>query len=313
MTYASTRASLKEIEKSKNHQLVVGDICDEQLVKQLLMEFQPDYIMHLAAETHVDQSIKEPKKFVETNILGTYTILECALAYWKSLEKVKKDKFRLLHISTDEVYGSLPETGSFSELSPYDPSSPYSATKAGSDHLVRAWHKTFGLPVLITNCSNNYGPFQFPEKLIPLSIVNAINMRPIPIYGDGLQIRDWLYVDDHARALLRVLMEGQVGDTYNIGSNNEWSNIEVVQRICNVLDERFPERLTKFNSHKNLVQFVKDRPGHDRRYAINFEKIQKSLSWKNRETFETGLLRTIDWYIDNICWVTQIKNNMRSE
>ncbi len=281
------------------------DICDREALKDVVFEFEPDAIMHLAAESHVDRSIDGPSVFIQTNIVGTYNLLEVARQYWQNLSAERQSNFRFHHISTDEVYGDLPEVGLFTEDTSYEPSSPYSASKASSDHLVRAWQRTYGLPTVITNCSNNYGPYHFPEKLIPLVILRALEGKPLPIYGDGSQIRDWLYVDDHARALVRVLTQGEVGESYNIGGHNERKNLEVVETICDVLEELAPE-----NAHgrklgdgfRSLITFVEDRPGHDRRYAIDASKIQQDLGWVPEETFETGIRKTVQWYLANEQW-----------
>lgn len=304
LTYAGNLESLREVEQSKKYEFVKGDINDRSLVTSILGDFRPDGILHLAAESHVDRSIDGPAEFLKTNILGTFTLLECATEYWKT--SGCPDHFRFQHISTDEVYGSLGEEGLFTEETKYDPSSPYSASKASSDHLVRAWHRTYGLPVLITNCSNNYGPYHFPEKLIPLMILNALSGKELPIYGDGKQIRDWLYVEDHVRALQLVFEKGVVGETYNVGGDSERANIDVVRFICSVLDELKPE--SPFKPHFNLVKFVKDRPGHDRRYAIDCNKIKDQLGWKQIENFESGMKKTIEWFLENQDWVNSIKS-----
>lgn len=296
LTYAGNLQSLASISKRNNYNFVQGDCCDLALVSKLLDNFQPDVVMHLAAESHVDRSIDGPTEFIQTNIVGTSVMLECAREYWKQLPA--DNHFRFHHISTDEVYGSLDDSGLFTEETPYDPSSPYSASKASSDHLVRAWHRTYGLPVLITNCSNNYGPYQFPEKLIPLMILNALEGKSLPVYGTGQNIRDWLHVEDHARALYEVVMSGEVGQTYNIGGHNEKTNLEVVQAICNILDELCPT----VKSYSELINFVTDRPGHDQRYAIDARKIKKDLGWVPQETFETGLQKTVQWYLNNLDW-----------
>jgi dTDP-glucose 4,6-dehydratase len=280
------------------------DICDSDAVQEAFAGFRPDAVMHLAAESHVDRSIDGPAEFLRTNVFGTFTLLQAALAHWRSLEGEAKERFRFHHVSTDEVYGDLePEDPAFTETTPYQPSSPYSASKASSDHLVRAWQRTYGLPTLVSNCSNNYGPAQFPEKLIPLVIRNAVAGKPLPVYGDGLQVRDWLYVDDHAEALHRVIGAGVPGETYNIGGRSERRNIEVVHLICDILDEVRPRA---GGSHRDLITFVTDRPGHDRRYAINDEKIARELGWTPRETFESGLRKTVLWYLDNEAWCEAI-------
>ena len=298
LSYASSKDSLADIViKNNNYKFVQADICNKSLISKLFKDFKPNIIMHLAAESHVDRSIESPDVFMQSNIIGTYTLLEESRKFYDSLDPYHKKKFKFLHISTDEVYGSLGSNGLFDEKTSYDPSSPYSASKASSDHLVRAWHRTYNLPTIVTNCSNNYGPYQFPEKIIPLMINNALNHKKLPIYGDGQQIRDWLFVDDHVSALVKVALKGKVGDTYNIGGRNEKSNIEVVQLICKTLDELSPSKNIK--SYSELISFVKDRPGHDKRYAINADKIKKDLDWMPIETFETGLLKTIQWYLNN--------------
>jgi len=275
-------------------------------LEQVFTKFQPDAIMHLAAESHVDRSIDGPAEFINTNIIGTYTLLETTRRYWQSLSDIAKAQFRFHHISTDEVYGSLGKSGFFVESTPYQPNSPYSATKAASDHLVRAWHHTYNLPVVTTNCSNNYGPYQFPEKLIPLIILNGLEGKPLPVYGKGENVRDWLYVDDHARALCLVLEHGKLGDTYNIGGHNEKTNLEVVQTLCSILDELLPT--SKYKPHKQLITFVTDRPGHDLRYAIDANKIANTLGWKPQETFATGLRKTVQWYLDNRDWWQRVRD-----
>lgn len=307
LTYAGNPASLKAIENAPNHRFVRGDIADVPLILSLLREEQVDGVMHLAAESHVDRSIDGPGAFVETNVVGTFRILSAALEYWRGLEGAKKDGFRFHHISTDEVFGDLPfDSGIFTEDTPYAPSSPYSASKAASDHFVRAWHETYGLPVVLSNCSNNYGPFHFPEKLIPLVILNALEGKPLPVYGKGENVRDWLYVDDHARALELVLTKGAVGESYNVGGRNERTNLQVVETICDVLDARVP--LAGGRSRRALISFVTDRPGHDRRYAIDATKIETELGWKAEESFDTGLARTVDWYLDNRWWWEPIRS-----
>jgi len=310
LTYASNLKALKKIEKNKRYLFKKIDICDVNKVKHLFDEFKPDIVIHLAAETHVDRSIDGPKKFIETNILGSYTLLEESRSYWSSLRSYKKKNFRFLHVSTDEVYGDLEKKSDpFTENSSYAPSSPYSASKASSDHLVRAWHRTFKLPTIITNCSNNYGPYQFHEKLIPLIILNALEGKKLPIYGKGDQIRDWLYVEDHAMALLKVALNGKIGETYNIGGQNELKNIEVVKTICNILDELKPIKFNNITNYKELINFVEDRPGHDKRYAIDISKINKKLKWKPKETFATGIKKTIKWYLNNKKWFVKVKND----
>lgn len=377
LTYAGNLGSLANVLKNPRYQFVHGDVCDRRLVTRVFADFKPDVVMHLAAESHVDRSIDGPAKFIETNILGTAVMLECAREYWQNLPSFEnsidrratasssmrnntceslmltsgasKESFRFHHISTDEVYGSLAGTGLFTEETAYDPSSPYAASKASSDHLVRGWWRTYGLPVLITNCSNNYGPYQFPEKLIPLMILNALEGKPLPVYGDGQQIRDWLHVEDHARALYQVVIEGQIGETYNIGGSNEKTNLEVVHAICEILDElphplgslqsfdlsdndgNYQGSLNNFHNlpmtvtrkpmkrpntndamlrrtYKNLITNVADRPGHDQRYAIDASKIQKDLGWAPKETFETGIRKTVMWYLDNLEWCKQVQD-----
>ncbi|MDQ8030987.1 MAG: dTDP-glucose 4,6-dehydratase [Bordetella sp.] len=306
LTYAGNLASLAECADDPRHAFERVDICDRAELDRVLREHRPDAIMHLAAESHVDRSIDGPADFVQTNLVGTYTLLEAARAYWATLEPAARQAFRFHHISTDEVYGDLEDDESlFVETTPYAPSSPYSATKAGSDHLVRAWHRTFGLPVLVTNCSNNYGPYHFPEKLIPLMILNALEGKPLPIYGKGDQIRDWLYVEDHARALVTVLTAGAVGQTYNIGGHNEKRNLDVVHALCDQLQALRPRAE---GHYRDLITYVQDRPGHDRRYAIDAGKIERELGWRPRETFETGLQKTVQWYLDNSGWVDGVKS-----
>ena len=309
LSYSGNLQSLESIEANNNYIFEQVDICDENELLRVFKKNQPDIVMHLAAESHVDRSIDGPGDFIQTNIVGTFTLLEQSKDYWQSLEGNKKENFRFLHVSTDEVYGDLEGTSDFfSEETPYDPSSPYSASKASSDHLVRAWHRTYGLPVLITNCSNNYGPCQFPEKLIPHVILNALEGKNLPIYGDGKQIRDWLYVDDHVLALMSVAEDGNVGETYNIGGNNEIQNIEVVKKICNILDELMANKLNGIISFTELITYVKDRPGHDVRYAINANKINKDLGWQPQENFESGIRKTVEWYINNKAWCENIQN-----
>lgn len=307
LTYAGNTESLASISDNPRYRFERADICDRGALDRLLAEFQPQAIMHLAAESHVDRSIDGPAAFIETNIVGTYTLLEATRAYWDSLSAPEKAAFRFHHISTDEVYGDLdgPED-LFTETTPYAPSSPYSASKASSDHLVRAWRRTYGLPTLVTNCSNNYGPYHFPEKLIPHIILKAIQGKPLPVYGDGKQIRDWLYVEDHARALYTVMRAGAVGETYNIGGHNEKQNIEVVRAICALLDELHPQ--SPVTPHAQLIQFVTDRPGHDRRYAIDAGKIERELGWVPEESFESGLRKTVQWYLDNRQWWQRVLN-----
>ena len=300
LTYAGNLDSLTTVSKNARYHFTKADICDASAMQQIFQTFQPDAIMHLAAESHVDRSIDGPTAFINTNVIGTYTLLETARGYWQSLMPQKKEQFRFHHISTDEVYGSLGPTGLFTEHSPYCPRSPYSASKAASDHLVHAWHHTYQLPTIVTNCSNNYGPYQFPEKLIPLMIINAIEGLPLPVYGQGQNIRDWLYVEDHVRALDTVLKYGKVGETYNIGGHNEKKNLEVVYTLCTLLDELLPH--SSHRPHQQLITFVQDRPGHDLRYAIDASYIQKTLGWKPQETFETGLRKTVLWYLENRSW-----------
>jgi len=303
LTYAGNLESLKVVENHERYSFHQLDILDRDGIDALLASEQPDAIMHLAAESHVDRSIDGPADFIETNIVGTYTLLEAARKYWKASGK---ENFRFHHISTDEVYGDLGPEGLFTETTPYAPSSPYSSSKASSDHLVRAWHRTYGLPVVITNCSNNYGPYQFPEKLIPVILLNALAGKPLPVYGDGSQIRDWLFVDDHARALMEVVVKGELGETYNIGGHNEKKNIDVVHTICSILDEVRPEKPNGISKYSDLITFVKDRPGHDVRYAIDATKIKNDLGWTPEETFETGIRKTVLWYLDNMEWVEHI-------
>ena len=340
LTYAGNLENLQEVSNSERYSFEHIDICNSIELNRVFSEHQPDAIMHLAAESHVDRSIDGPAEFIQTNIVGTYTLLEAARAYWNELDAKRKQAFRFHHISTDEVYGDLPHPNDipaeyntpedqanhsgdnealplFTEHTAYAPSSPYSASKASSDHLVRAWQRTYGFPTLITNCSNNYGPYHFPEKLIPLVILNALENKPLPIYGKGDQIRDWLYVEDHARALYKVVSEGKIGETYNIGGHNEKQNIEVVLAICNVLDELKPKAFVKntlsqnndsHNSYKSLITYVADRPGHDRRYAIDASKISKELGWKPQETFESGIRKTVQWYLNNLEWCQHVQN-----
>lgn len=308
LTYAGNMESIPSALQGSRYVFVKADICDAEVIAQLFDEHQPDAMMHLAAESHVDRSITGPGAFVQTNIVGTYTLLDAALSYWRGLDESRKVAFRFHHISTDEVYGDLEGTDDlFLETTPYAPSSPYSASKASSDHLVRAWHRTYGLPVLVTNCSNNYGPYHFPEKLIPHMILNALAGKPLPIYGDGKQVRDWLYVEDHARALVKVVAEGEVGETYNIGGHNEKQNIEVVQTLCDLLEELAPDNPHSLASGRkggfaSLITFVTDRPGHDARYAIDASKIECDLGWVPKETFESGLRKTVQWYLENESW-----------
>ena len=307
LTYAGNLNNFNSIKEHKNYFFIKGDIKDKKLVNKTILDFRPDAIINFAAESHVDRSIDGPQDFIETNILGTFTLLKSALDYYYDLDREKKEKFRFLHISTDEVYGSLGKTGKFKETTSYAPTSPYSASKASSDHLVKAWYHTFGLQVLITNCSNNYGPYQFPEKLIPLMIINCLNHSNLPVYGNGQNIRDWIYVDDHCYAIYQVLSKGRLGETYNIGGNQELSNIEIIEKICSILDKVIPSK--KIKSYKELITFVKDRPGHDFRYAIDSSKIEKEFNFIPKENLETGLKKTIKWYISNIDWINQIKDS----
>ena len=306
LTYAGNLESLAGVASNPRYRFVQADIADSERVGRALLEFQPDAVMHLAAESHVDRSIDGPAAFIQTNIVGTYALLEATRAYWLQLDEARKQEFRFHHISTDEVYGDLHGVDDlFSETTPYAPSSPYSASKAASDHLVRAWHRTYGLPVLLSNCSNNYGPYHFPEKLIPLVILNALEGKPLPVYGNGQQVRDWLYVEDHARALLKVVTEGRVGETYNIGGHNEQKNLDVVQGICTLLDELPPRQA---GSYKELIAFVPDRPGHDLRYAIDASKIERELGWTPEETFTSGLRKTVCWYLENLDWCRRVQD-----
>ncbi|KOR15523.1 dTDP-glucose 4,6-dehydratase [Acinetobacter sp. C15] len=309
LTYAGNLESLARIAKNPRYTFSQTDICDRAALDKLFENFQPDAVMHLAAESHVDRSITGPAAFIETNIIGTYQLLEAARHYWNQLDQNKKQAFRFHHISTDEVYGDLEGTEDlFLETTPYAPSSPYSASKASSDHLVRAWYRTYGLPVVLTNCSNNYGPFHFPEKLIPLVILNALAGKPLPVYGNGTQIRDWLYVEDHARALYKVVTEAAVGETYNIGGHNEQKNIDVVKAICELLEELAPNKPEGLARYQDLITYVTDRPGHDLRYAIDASKIQQDLGWVPQESFETGLRKTVQWYLNNQDWVQHIQS-----
>lgn len=310
LTYAGNLDSVATVSNSDHYRFYQVDICDRAGLDKVFAEFQPDAVMHLAAESHVDRSIDGPADFIETNIVGTYTLLEAARSYWQGLPVERKDVFRFHHISTDEVYGDLHGTDDlFTETTPYAPSSPYSASKASSDHLVRAWQRTYGLPTLVTNCSNNYGPYHFPEKLIPHMILNALAGKPLPVYGDGNQIRDWLYVEDHACALVKVVTEGEVGETYNIGGHNEKRNIEVVRTLCSLLEElAADQKPAGVARYEDLITFVKDRPGHDVRYAIDASKIESELGWKPEETFETGLRKTVAWYLNNREWWQRVLN-----
>lgn len=313
LTYAGNPESVAPVSHSDRYAFVQADICDQTAMAAVFAEHQPDAVMHLAAESHVDRSITGPADFIETNIVGTYALLEVARRYWNELEASRKAQFRFHHISTDEVYGDLTHPDEvapgdvlpmFTETTPYAPSSPYSASKASSDHLVRAWLRTYGFPTIVTNCSNNYGPYHFPEKLIPLVILNALDGKPLPVYGKGDQIRDWLYVEDHARALYTVVTEGKIGETYNIGGHNEKKNLEVVETICDLLDEMVP----KDQSYRQQITYVADRPGHDRRYAIDAAKIARELGWQPQETFNSGIRKTVQWYLDNTDWVSNVKS-----
>jgi dTDP-glucose 4,6-dehydratase len=306
LTYAGNLESLEQVSDHPCYQFELVDIKDINEIKRVFEQHQPDAIMHLAAESHVDRSIDGPAGFIQTNIIGTYNLLEASKSYWEKLPKERKEGFRFHHVSTDEVYGDLDQAGFFTEETNYDPSSPYSASKASSDHLVRAWHRTYGLPIVVTNCSNNYGCYQFPEKLIPLVILNALAGKSLPIYGNGQQVRDWLYVDDHARALRLVLENGVIGQTYNIGGRNEKTNIEVVKSICSLLDKLVPE--SSYVPHESLITYVADRPGHDLRYAINANKIAKDLGWFSEETFDTGIEKTVKWFLDNMEWCQNVQD-----
>ncbi|HAS8418738.1 TPA: dTDP-glucose 4,6-dehydratase [Vibrio vulnificus] len=303
LTYAGNLESLSDVAESSRYVFEQVDICDRAELDRVFAQHKPDAVMHLAAESHVDRSIDGPAAFIETNIIGTYNLLEAARAYWLTLEENVKAHFRFHHISTDEVYGDLEGTDDlFTETTSYAPSSPYSASKASSDHLVRAWQRTYGFPTLVTNCSNNYGPYHFPEKLIPLMILNALDGKPLPVYGDGMQIRDWLFVEDHARALYKVVTEGEIGETYNIGGHNEKANIEVVKTICDLLEELRPNKPAGVESYESLITYVKDRPGHDVRYAIDATKIAQELNWTPEETFDSGIRKTVEWYLNNQHW-----------
>jgi dTDP-glucose 4,6-dehydratase len=309
LTYAGERRSLRDCEGKPGFAFLQADIADAPRMQQAMAEFRPDAVMHLAAESHVDRSIAGAAPFIHTNVVGTFSLLEAARAYWGGLQGARKDAFRFLHISTDEVFGSLGPTGYFTETTPYSPRSPYSASKAGSDHLVAAWHETYGLPTLMTNCSNNYGPFHFPEKLIPLTILNALSGQHLPVYGKGENVRDWLFVEDHVSALITVLRNGRPGQTYNVGGNSERQNIQVVQAICDTLDRLRPDPA---GSRRRLITFVTDRPGHDQRYAINASKLKDELGWRPSESFETGLEKTIAWYLDNEWWWQPLRERVYS-
>ena len=309
LTYAGNLESLHSIASNTRYEFVQADIVDQATVSAVLERFRPQAIMHLAAESHVDRSIDGPAAFIQTNIVGTYSLLEATRAYWGTLPAAEREAFRFHHVSTDEVYGDLHGVDDlFTETTPYAPSSPYSASKAASDHLVRAWQRTYGLPVLLTNCSNNYGPFHFPEKLIPLVILNALAGKPLPVYGNGQQVRDWLFVEDHARALLKVVTAGEVGQTYNIGGHNEQTNLEVVHAICALLEELAPAHPAGVARYADLITFVQDRPGHDLRYAIDAGKIERELGWRPEETFATGLRKTVQWYLDNLEWCRHVQD-----
>ena len=305
LTYAGNLQNLESVQGSSRHTLVPGDICDRELVRSLLSKHQPSAIVHFAAESHVDRSILGPEEFVRTNVSGTFSLLEEARGYWQEMHSKERESFRFLHVSTDEVYGSLgPSDPAFTESTPYAPNSPYAASKAASDHLVRAYHHTYGLPTLTSNCSNNYGPYQFPEKLIPLTILNGLQGKAIPIYGDGKNVRDWLYVEDHCEAIAAILRSGKSGKTYNVGGSNEETNIEVANTICELLDELVPQ--SKFKPHKSLIKFVADRPGHDRRYAIDSSKLRRELGWQPRESFRSGIRKTIEWYLGHQQWLDAV-------
>lgn len=313
LTYAGNIESLATVASNDRYSFRQVDICDRTTLDVAFQEFQPDAVMHLAAESHVDRSIDGPATFIETNIVGTYVLLEAARNYWNQLTSSAKASFRFHHISTDEVFGDLHDTESlFTETTPYAPSSPYSASKASSDHLVRAWLRTYGMPTLVTNCSNNYGPYHFPEKLIPLVILNALEGKPLPVYGNGCQIRDWLYVEDHARALYKVVTEGKIGETYNIGGHNERTNIDVVKTICRLLDEMITTKPAQIERLEDLITYVTDRPGHDLRYAIDASKIERELGWKPDETFESGIRKTVEWYLANESWWQRVKDGSYS-
>jgi dTDP-glucose 4,6-dehydratase len=309
LTYAGCLASLRDVEGHPGYSFIQADICDAEAMRQAIATFQPDRIMHLAAESHVDRSITGAADFIQTNVVGTFILLEAAKAYWAALPGARKAAFRFLHVSTDEVYGSLGAEGLFAETTPYDPSSPYSASKASSDHLAKAWQRTYGLPVVVSNCSNNYGPFHFPEKLIPLTILNALERRPLPVYGKGENIRDWLYVEDHARALDLIAEKGVPGETYNVGGRNERRNIEVVQTICGILDELMPANAP----YSDLITFVTDRPGHDARYAIDATRLETELGWRALENFDTGIRKTVQWYLDNAWWWQPLRERYNGE
>lgn len=306
LTYAGNLASLKEVEGGSNYHFLQADICDQARMVEAIHQFKPLHIMHLAAESHVDRSITRADDFVQTNVMGTFSLLQASLQYWNGLPKSQKQEFRFLHVSTDEVYGSLGDTGLFTEMTAYDPSSPYSASKAASDHLAIAWYRTYGLPVIVSNCTNNYGPFHFPEKLIPLTILNALEGKPLPVYGQGSNVRDWLYVEDHARALHLIASRGRAGEKYNVGGKNERRNIDVVRSVCNCMDELLPQ----VRRHADLITFVEDRPGHDARYAIDAGKLETELGWKAQETFDSGIGLTVRWYLANDWWWQPLRRNV---
>lgn len=309
LTYAGTLTSLVSVEGNNSYRFLKADICDARAVSEAFASFKPDRVMHLAAESHVDRSITGARDFIETNVLGTFTMLDAARVYWQGLSADARDVFRFLHVSTDEVYGSLGDEGLFTETTPYDPSSPYSASKAASDHLAKAWARTYRMPVIVSNCSNNYGPYHFPEKLIPLVILNALHGRPLPVYGSGANIRDWLYVEDHARALDIIAERGRIGETYNVGGHNERRNIDVVKRICNLMDGFRPMD----KPHETLIQYVTDRPGHDARYAIDASKLESELGWNAKENFDTGIEKTVRWYIENEWWWAPLRKDYAGE
>lgn len=308
LTYAGNLESLKAIEGASNYRFLQADICDRSAMNEAIETFRPQQILHLAAESHVDRSITGAAEFINTNVVGTFTLLEAARGHWDGLPATEKAQFRFLHVSTDEVYGSLGDDGLFEETTPYDPSSPYSASKAASDHLALAWQRTYGFPVVVSNCSNNYGPYHFPEKLIPLTILNALEGRPLPVYGQGVNIRDWLYVDDHARALALIASRGRLGEKYNVGGRNERRNIDVVQKICSLMDELRPSA----KPHGDLITFVTDRPGHDARYAIDATKLETELGWKAQENFDTGIEKTVRWYLENSWWWQPLRDGVYS-
>lgn len=309
LTYAGNLASLKLIDNYTNHHFLEADICDQRAMREAFESFRPDRVMHLAAESHVDRSITGADAFIQTNIVGTFALLEAARAYWSGLEGAEKERFRFLHVSTDEVYGSLGDTGLFTEQTSYDPSSPYSASKAAADHLAKSWARTYGMPVIVSNCSNNYGPYHFPEKLIPLTILNAIEGKPLPIYGKGENVRDWLYVEDHAKALDLIVERGRLGETYNVGGRNERRNIDVVRKICQILDQILPTDTKR----EALIEFVSDRPGHDARYAIDATRLETELGWKAEENFDTGIEKTVRWYLENDWWWKPLQENYQRQ